>query len=175
MEKSKMIFKNIESLNSVKRLINEANETLEDSSRVTSDSPISEVLSGALGASVGGAASFAALWAGGSVAGLSAAGITSGLAAAGAVVGGGMAAGIAVLAAPVAIFAAAGVGIADHAKYKKLMEEKSSLYNQAVQKQNAIIKLLKNKFEMASERRKHLESINILLQAAIRDLKHDLS
>lgn len=74
MEKSKMIFKNIESLNSVKRLINEANETLEDSSRVTSDSPISEVLSGALGASVGGAASFAALWAGGSVAGLSAAG-----------------------------------------------------------------------------------------------------
>ena len=48
----------------------------------------------------GGAIGFAALYLGGPIVGLNAAGIAGGLAAAGALVGGGMAAGIAVLAAP---------------------------------------------------------------------------
>ena len=70
------------------------------------------------GAGVGGAASFAAL-SGLGVSGLSAAGITSGLAAAGSLVGGGMAAGVGVLAAPVAILGIAGYAIFKHRKVKK--------------------------------------------------------
>ncbi len=127
MKKSEMNFKDLSSLDSVRKVINEANEALNDSSRTISKSAIPEVLSGALGAGAGGLASFAALYFGGSVVGLSAAGITSGLAAAGGLLGGGMATGIAVLAAPVAILGGFGVGIAAHVRNKKLAEEKTCL------------------------------------------------
>ncbi|WP_315602271.1 hypothetical protein [Treponema socranskii] len=175
MKKSEMNFKDLSSLDSVRKVIDEANEALNDSSRTISKSAIPEALSGALGAGAGGLASFAALYFGGSVVGLSAAGITSGLAAAGAIVGGGMAAGIAVLAAPVAILGGVGVGVAAHIKNKKLAEEKHTLYTKAVQKQNAIIELLKNKAKMTVERIEYLTGLNTLLQAAVRDLKHDLT
>ena len=74
------------------------------------------LVSGALG----GSASLTALYLGGSVTGLSAAGITSGLAAAGAIVGGGMVAGVAVLAAPVAVLAVGGYAIAKRRRNAKL-------------------------------------------------------
>lgn len=79
---------------------------------------------GALGAGIGGVGSFAALYGLGSVVGLSAAGITSGLATAGSFVGGGMAAGVLVLAAPVAVLAGGGVALAAHLKNKQLRQEK---------------------------------------------------
>ena len=93
----------------------------------------------------------------------------------GAVVGGGMAAGVAVLAAPVAILGGAAIGITAHVKNKKLAEEKHSLYTKAVEKQNAILELLKNKVGQSEERIEYLTSLNTLLQAAIKDLKHDLA
>ena len=74
-------------------------------------------LAGAGAATVGG---IAAVSAAGTTAGLSAAGITSGLAAIGGTVGGGMAAGTAVVAAaPVAAAAAAGYGIYKFTKWLK--------------------------------------------------------
>ena len=88
MNKKELNFKNEESLEPVVKVINEANEFLMDKEKIITDSSISHVMAGALGAGVGGVTSFAALYFGGSVVGLSAAGITSGLAAAGAVVGG---------------------------------------------------------------------------------------
>lgn len=74
-----------------------------------------EGLGAALGAGVGGAGAFGALFLAGTT-GLSAAGITSGLAAAGALVGGGMVAGIGVLAAPVAVLGIAGYALAKKRK-----------------------------------------------------------
>lgn len=73
----------------------------------------------AIGAAVGGGGSLAALSSLG-VAGLSAPGITSGLAAAGSIVGGGMVAGIGVLAAPVAILGVTGYALAKRRKSAKL-------------------------------------------------------
>src|SRR5699024_1397396 len=99
---------------------------------------IPEVLAGALGAGIGGVGSFAALYGLGSVVGLSAAGITSGLAAAGGIVGGGMAAGVFVLAAPVAVLGGVGVGVAAHLKNKQLRQEKERLYKEALSKHDAI-------------------------------------
>ena len=136
-------------------------------------STISEVLAGALGAGIGGVGSFAALY-GLGVAGLSAAGITSGLAAAGAIVGGGMAAGLFVLAAPIAALAAGGVGIALHIKNKLLRQEKERLYKEALRKHEAIIKALKDEANASKERLDYLQSLNILLMQAIKDLKKDL-
>ena len=106
--------------------------------------------------------------------GLSAAGITSGLAAAGAIVGGGMVAGVFVLAAPVAALAAGGVGLASHLKNKQLRQEKERLYKEVLKRHEAIIQALKTEANAAQERLDYLKSLNILLQQAIKDLKHDL-
>lgn len=69
------------------------------------------------GSGVGAAASFGALYTLGTT-GVSAAGITSGLATAGSIVGGGMVAGIAVLAAPVAVLGIGGYAIVKHKKMR---------------------------------------------------------
>lgn len=172
--KKDMKFQSQDALKTVQNVLDEANAALNDKSRTIAKSAIPEVLAGAVGAGAGGAISFAALYLGGSVAGLSAAGITSGLAAAGALVGGGMAAGVAVLAAPVAILGGIGVGAASHVKNKKLKEAKELCYKEAVRKQNAIIKALKDESNADKERIEYLNSLNTLLQSAIKDLKYDL-
>ena len=131
-------------------------------------------MAGALGASVGGVGSFMALYGLGSV-GLSAAGITSGLAAAGGIVGGGMAAGVFVLAAPVAIAAGTGIAVASHLKNKQLGQEKERLYKEALAKHQAIIQVLKDESDASAERLEYLQALNVLLERAVRDLKSDLA
>ena len=176
-KKKDMNFKTLDSLNPVQNVIKEADLALNDKSRTIKNSSIPEVLAGALGAGLGGAVAFAALYFAGPI-GLGGAGIMGGLAALGggavAAGGAGMLGGLAVFAAPVAILAAGGVGIAAHMKNKKLREAKEMCYIEAVAKQNAIIKELKKESEADKERIDLLTSLNILLEAAIRDLKHDL-
>lgn len=174
MKKKDMVFQSVDSLQPVVNVVNEAAAALNDKQRTIRESAIPEVLMGALGAGIGGVGSFAALY-GLGVVGLSAAGITSGLAAAGAVVGGGMVAGVFVLAAPVAALAAGGVGIASHLKNKQLKQEKERLYKVALEKHEAIIRALKEEAEESKERLEYLQSLNILLQQAIKDLQKDLS
>ncbi len=101
-KKKKMKFQSVDSLQAVVNIVNEAAEALNDKKRTIRESAIPEVLTGALGAGIGGVGSFAALYGLGTV-GLSAAGITSGLATAGSIVGGGMVAGVFVLAAPAVV------------------------------------------------------------------------
>lgn len=123
-KKKEMVFQSVDALQQVVNVVNEAAQAVNDKSRTIRQSAIPEVLTGALGAGIGGVGSFFALYGLGTV-GLSAAGITSGLAAAGAVVGGGMVAGVFVLAAPVALLAAGGVGAAAHLKSKQLRQERN--------------------------------------------------
>lgn len=172
-KKKDMNFRSLDSLNPIVNVVNEANLALKDKTRTIKNSAISEVLTGALGAGIGGALSFVALYGLGTV-GLSAAGITSGLAAAGAIVGGGMVAGVFVLAAPVAVLAAGGVGVAAHIKNKQLRQEKNRLYQEAIRKHQAIIEALKKETDASKERIDYLQSLNILLTQAIKDLKYDL-
>lgn len=168
-----MNFQSVESLQQVVNVVNEAAIALNDKSRTIKGSAIPEVLSGALGAGIGGVGSFAALYGLGTV-GLSAAGITSGLAAAGSIVGGGMVAGVFVLAAPAVILAAGGVGVASHLKNKQLKQEKERLYQEALKKHEAIIKALKEEVNADKERLDYLHSLNILLTQALKELKYDL-
>ena len=174
-KKKNMNFQSVESLQSVVNVVNEAAVAVDDKKRTIRESAIPEVLAGALGAGIGGVGSFAALYGLGSVVGLSAAGITSGLAAAGGIVGGGMAAGVFVLAAPVAVLGGVGVGVAAHLKNKQLRQEKERLYKEALSKHDAIIKALKEEADADKERMNYLQSLNILLQRAITDLQKDLS
>ena len=79
---NKKIYKNLGSLEPIKKLLQEASDGLGDENRTIHDSSIPEILGAALGGSIGAVGSFAALYFFGTT-GLSAAGITSGLAAAG--------------------------------------------------------------------------------------------
>lgn len=173
-KKKDMNFQNVESMQPVVNVVNEAAIALNGKSRTIRESAIPEGLAGALGAGIGGVGSFAALYGLGSVVGLSAAGITSGLAAAGSIIGGGMVAGVFVLAAPVAGLAAAGVGVVSHLKSKQLRQEKERLYKEALKKHDAIIKAMKDESDADRERMDYLQSLNILLQQAIKDLQRDL-
>lgn len=172
-KKKDMVFQSVDSLQQIVNVVNEAAAAVNDSKRTIKESAIPEVLAGALGAGIGGVGSFAALY-GLGVVSLSAAGITSGLAAAGAVVGGGMVAGIFVLAAPIAALAAGGVGVAAHLKNKQLRQEKERLYKEVLARHEAIIKALKDEADATQERLDYLQSLNILLQQAVKDLGHDL-
>lgn len=167
-------FKSLDSLENVEKVINEASTALKSKTNTIVNSAIPEALAGALGAGVGGAGSFAALFFGGKVVGLGAAGITSGLAAAGSLVGGGMAAGVFVLAAPIVVLGAGGVGIASTIKNKKLKESKERLLKLAIEKNHAINQALKEEIDATKERAEYLSSLNILLQRAINDLREDL-
>lgn len=170
---AKAKYNSIEALNPIRAIINDATIALNQPSRTLKDSEIKEVLGAVAGAGVGGLASFGLLGALG-VAGYSAAGITSGLAAAGGLVGGGMVAGIGVLAAPVAILGVGGYALISKHKKNKLKEEKEMLLKEAVAKHNAIIKDLENKLNTTKERAEYLNQLNLALQYAIKDLKDDL-
>jgi hypothetical protein len=170
-------FKSLDALQSVVNVVNEAGEAVKDKGRTIANSAIPDVLAGALGAGIGGVLSFAALYGLGTV-GLSAAGITSGLAAAGGIAGGiivgPMVTGIFVLATPVVVLGAIGVGVAGGIKRKQLRQEKERLLQAAVEKHHAIVSALKNEVDSTKERAEYLNSLNILLQQAIKDLRTDL-
>lgn len=172
MEKEKN-FKSLDSLESLKRVIDEASVALKDPDRTIKTSAMPDVLGAVLGAGAGTAISFACLY-GLGVTGLSAAGLTSALAAAGVIVGGGMAAGVLVLAAPAALLGMVGYACVRNSREKQLKEERQRLYNLALQKHQAIINELRNSARMSKERADYLQSLNIILQKAIKELKEDL-
>ena len=86
-----------------------------------------------------------------------------------------MVAGIFVLAAPIAALSAAGVFTASYLKSKQLRQEKERLYKEALSKHNAIINALKDEVDATNERIEYLNSLNILLKPAVKDLKSDLN
>ena len=172
-EKKLMNFQSLDSLQPVVNVVNDASAALDDANRTIHESAIPEVVGGALGAAAGGIGSFAALYGLGTV-GLSAAGMTSALATAGAGVGGGMAAGVFVWAVPVAVAAGVGVGVASNLRAKQLQQEKERLYKEALRKHQAIIQALKDEADASKERLDYLQSLNLLLGRAIKDLQKDL-
>ena len=160
-KKSDMKFRSMDALKTVQSVIDDADAVLKDKSRKIKDSPIGEAAAGAVGVGAGAGIGFAGLYFGGTVTGLSAAGITSGLAAAGSLIGGGMAAGIGVLAAPAVLLGGAAIGVTSHVKNKKLRDSKELIYKNALAKQTAIIKALKEEKDADKQR---IEYLNLLMQ-----------
>ncbi len=171
---SEPIYKTLDSLAPVEELLAEATVAVNDSSRTSSGSAaLNEALAAVGGTGFGGAVGFAGLYFAGKV-GLSAAGITSGLAAAGSIVGGGMAVGIAVLAAPALLLGIGGYAVATHLNGKKLIERKEMLLQEALRKQQAVITKLHKTWRHNVDRIDYLERLNTLLQKAVQDLENDL-
>lgn len=67
-----------------------------------------------------------------------------------------------------------GVGVASHLKNKQLRQEKERLYKEVLARHEAIIQALKDEADADKERLEYLQSLNILLQQAVKDLSHDL-
>lgn len=169
-----LLYKNIDSLEPINKVLNEASAAIKDSSRTIKTSDIPEVLGAVTGIGIGGAAGFGLLSILGT-SGLSAVGITSGLATAGSIVGGGMVAGIGVLAAPAVLLGVGGYALLSSAKKKKLVQAKEALLQEAIRKHDAIIRELKSNLNKTQDRVDYLNSLNLLLQGAIKDLKADLA
>ena len=104
---------------------------------------IPEIIGAATGVGAGGAIGFATLYHAG-ITGLSASGITSGLAAAGSLIGGGMVAGIAVIATPAVVLGIAGYACLSHINRGKHAERTDKLLQQTRQKQNTISEMVDN-------------------------------
>ena len=85
-----------------------------------------------------------------------------------------MAAGIAVLAAPAVVLGTGAALATSRVKNKKLREAKELVYKEALAKQTAICKALKEEADADKERFDYLNGLNLMLKAAIKDLQHDL-
>ncbi len=175
MRKKDMIFQNLNALKTVEHVIAEVDEGLGNKTRTINDSSMPEVLATALGIGSGSVISFAALYLSGSVVGVSAAGVASALSAAGAVVGGSATTGLFVLAAPIAILGFLGLKIAQKKRARRLMRAKELCYKRALAHIAAIKNAISFEKDTApQERIAYLKALSITLQAAVKDLKHDL-
>lgn len=63
---------------------------------------------------------------------------------------------------------------ASHLNNKQLRQEKERLDKETLKKHEEIIQALKSEADAAKERLDYLQSLNILLTQAIKDLKKDL-
>ena len=132
-------------------------------------SGVTQILAAVAGALLGGALSFAALFYLGSN-GLSATGISSGLAKAGKLVGGGMVQGIFIMAAPIMLFSALGVGLASRVQNKKLEKERELLI-EAVILQGKNAHNMRNEASAGKSRVEELELQNDMLRLQIQQLQ----
>lgn len=181
-KKQEITYRTLDSLKPIEQVVEEAETAIKEKKRTIKDSQISsilvgaipEVLAGFMGGGIGAAGSFVALYFMGSVVGLSATGITSGLAALGALIGGGMVAGVFVLAVPIALLASVSVGVVMGLKSKELKQAKERLLQKAIEMQQAIIVQIKAEIDTERQRADYLNSLNELLRRAIADLKADL-
>ena len=169
----KVKYKNIESLNLVNNIINEAAKEVNEPKKEIQEEEVKEIVGLTAGAGVGTATSVGLLALLGTN-GFSAAGITSALTSAGTLVGGGMAAGLGLIATPIALLGAAGYVALSKKKKKKLVKVKKELLEDAICKQNLIKKELNNKTQLKQEKLDCLNAANISLKILIKDLKDDL-
>jgi hypothetical protein len=125
-----MKYETIEDLKRVELELAEVDRMLDQEKNAEVVKAITEVAGVAAGGAAGGAGGIAAVYFAGLV-GFSGAGITSGLAAIGALVGGGMLAGIALVAAAPVVLAGGGFFAARYLRNKKFNEARAKLREHA--------------------------------------------
>ncbi|OQY16411.1 MAG: hypothetical protein B6I36_10300 [Desulfobacteraceae bacterium 4572_35.1] len=169
----KQVYRNLDALEPIKKILGEADEALNDESRTIETSEMPEILGAIAGGAVGVGAGLTLVYVAG-ISGLSAVGITSGLATLGSIIGGGMVVGIFVAGAPMAVLGIGGYALLSHRNKKKLKQAKEALLQETLRKYDAIIRELNRKINLSEERAKYLDALNVLLQQIIKDLEADL-
>jgi hypothetical protein len=173
LTKREQIYRSLDALEPVKRVLADASHAIDDKSRTIRTSEIPAVLGGVAAGSAGVGIGLVLINTAG-VAGFSAAGITSGLATLGVVAGGGMLAGIFVAGAPMAILGMAGYGAVATRNRHVLAQAKEAAFQDAVRKQDAILRELNDRVTLSQERTEYLLTLNARLEEIISNLKADL-
>lgn len=173
MTRKDQIYRSLDALEPVKRALAEAGQAIDDRSRTIKTGEIPEVIGGVAGGTVGVGIGLMMLNTAG-VAGFSAAGLTSGLATLGVVAGGGMLAGIFVTGLPMAALGVAGYGALAARNKHLLAQAKEAALQDAVRKQDAILRELGDKVTLSEDRSKLLMDHNTILRRIITDLRSDL-
>jgi hypothetical protein len=132
------------------------------------------VVGAAAGTAAGGYVGFLGMTAGAATGTSGAAAITSGLAAAGSLIGGGMLAGMAVVAAPAVVLGIAGYATLATRNHKKLVAEKQAILQEALRKQDAIQRRLRTDLDNREADVEHLRALSARLAEIIENLRGDL-
>ena len=174
MAEKDVIYRNLDALTPVTRLLDEAGKAVNDKTRTLNSSGIPEIL-GAVGGVGGGAAAGAGiLFASAAQGTVGAAALTSGLATAGSIVGGGMLVGIGVVAAPAVILSVGGYWLLSKRNKNKLAEAKEIALQDAVRKRDALLLELKSRNAHNVSRIEYLNRLMAQLLATIDNLETDL-
>ncbi len=160
-------YETLEDLKRAEEEIKEVDQLIEQESNATIKAAIQETAvamgAGGVGIAGGGVALYFA-----GVVGFSAAGITSGLAAIGAIVGGGMLAGAAVLAAAPFVLAGGGYLATRYYRQRKFNKARDELRQHAVARRDFLKKLIADNADQAeklSEYRMHLTRLTNMIEA----------
>jgi hypothetical protein len=155
------IYESLSALKPIQKLVSEAGAAIDDKARTLFKSDVPEVLGAAGGIGAGAAAGAGILTASAASGTAGAAALTSGLATAGAVFGGGMVAGIWVIAAPAVILGVAGIWAVARRNKRKLLQAKERLLQEALRKRDALLRELHSTNSSNREFRRNPGSIRI--------------
>ena len=167
-------YRSLDALIPVKRVLDEAGAALADRSRTLLSSGVPEVFGAVAGVGAGTAAGAAIIGAGAASSTAGAAALTSGLAAAGSVIGGGMLAGVAVVAAPAVVLGIVGFAAVSWRNSQRLDQERRTLLQAALLKHHAVQGELRGENACNRERADYLHALVIRLEDVIRNLRGDL-
>jgi hypothetical protein len=168
------VYRTAEALIPVRKVLEDTGNALAERSRRRLNLRLPPVFGAAAGTVAGGAAGFAGMTAGAASGVSGAAAMTSGLAAAGGLIGGGMLAGMAVVAAPAVILGVVGYAVIANRNHKKLVIEKRSILQEAISKQEALQRRLRDDLESREADVAHLQALSARLSEIIENLRGDL-
>lgn len=166
-------FRNVESLQFVINILNDAYLLLGEKEKEHIKSRISELKAGALGYGTGTMCSLAILSRLG-IKGLSTGGVASGLTVAGETVKGGMLAGMFVMSLPAVICTGAGVCISKYVLSEQLKGEEYCIYTEIWEVLYSFERGLIQKDEVEEEKNIHIEALILMLRRILADIKDDL-
>jgi hypothetical protein len=168
------VYPSLSALVSVERLLAEAGKAIDDQTRTLLHTEVPEIL-GAVGGAGAGMATGATILSAGAASGTAgAAALTSGLATAGSFLGGGMMAGIVVVAAPAVIFSVSGYWLLSKRNRRKLGLAKEAKLQEAIRKRDAMLRELQAKNRTNKERVDYLARLVTQLESVIENLEADL-
>ena len=167
-------YESLAALKPLRKLILEAGVAINDKTRTLLQREIPELFGAVGGVSAGIAAGAGILSTSAASGAVGAAALTSGLSTAGAIVGGGMLAGIGVVAAPALVLGAAGVWAVGQHNKNKLFEAKEALLQEALRKRDALMGELHATNSSNTERVAYLTGLVAQLSAAVQNLQADM-
>lgn len=174
MAERKPIYRSLDALVPVRTLLEEAGKAVNDKARTLGSNGIPEILGAVGGVGTGAVAGVGILTAGAAGGASGAAALTSGLATAGGLIGGGMMAGIGVVAAPAVVLGIGGYWFLNKRNANKLAEAKEAVLQEALRKRDAVLRELKATNTENQGRIEYLNRLTAQLVAAIDNLGADI-